>query len=76
MEREEALWEEVKIGMLRDIVDGAAEKLREGGLSREEIDFLLESTRRKALTLFPDKEEVYDLIYVPRFKHIIEENYG
>lgn len=76
MEREEALWEEVKIGMLRDIVDRAAEKLREGGLSREEIGFLLESTRRKALALFPDKEEVYDLIYLPRFKRIIEEDYG
>lgn len=70
---EEILWEEVRLGMLRDIVDGTALKLRQGGLSSQEVDFLLKSTRHNALALFPDKEDVYDLIYPPRFQRIIEE---
>lgn len=73
---DEALWEDVKIAMLRDIVDGAAGKLSRGDLSDNEIKLLLKSTRRKVLTLFPSKENVYDLIYVPRFNRIIEETYG
>lgn len=70
---EEILWEEVRMGMLRDIVDGTAAKLRGGGLSEQEVDFFLRSTRHRALALFPDKEDVYDLIYAPRFQRIIEE---
>ncbi len=73
---DEALWEDVKIAMLRDIVDGAAGKLSRGDLSGNEIKSLLKNTRLKVLALFPDKGNVYDLIYIPRFNRIIEETYG
>jgi len=32
--------------------------------------------RRLALTLFPDKEQAYELIYRPRLRRALEERYG
>ena len=76
MENEdEKLWEDVRLAMLRDIVDGTVAKLRRGDLTKKQVQFLLKITREKALTLFPDKEETYDLIYTPRFYRIILETY-
>jgi hypothetical protein len=70
---EEAFWEDVKMTLLRDIVDGAAKKLRRGRLTPEQTELLLEDIRNKALALFPDKGNVYDLIYDPRFRRIMDE---
>ena len=70
---EESFWEDVKMTLLRDIVDGAAKKLRRGRLTPEQTELLLEDIRNKALALFPDKGNVYDLIYDPRFRRIMDE---
>ncbi|RME64047.1 MAG: hypothetical protein D6778_08650 [Nitrospirae bacterium] len=76
-EREKAIKEEEKkIRMLRRLVDLTMAILMQSSLSPEEALNLVEGTKRAALTLFPDKEFVYDLVYTPRFRRIIAERFG
>ncbi len=67
--------EEEKLRQLRSIVAVASSVIREGSLSLEEVEKFLECIRNAALELFPGKEEVYDLIYQPRFRRLITEVY-
>ncbi len=67
--------EEKKMRRLRFIVDLAEAVLMQSSLSlRESLD-LIDQTKKAALVLFPDKESVYDLIYMPRFRRIIAERF-
>ncbi len=67
--------EEKKMRRLRFIVDLAEAVLMQSSLSlRESLD-VMDQTKKAALTLFPDKESVYDLIYLPRFRRIIDERF-
>ena len=47
----------------------------QGSLSIEEASELVASTKRAALSLFPDKEFAYDLIYQPRLQRLMREKY-
>ena len=67
--------EEKKMRRLRFIVDLAEAVLMQSPLTlRESLD-LMDQTKKAALALFPDKESVYDLIYLPRFRRIIDERF-
>jgi len=67
--------EEKKMRRLRLIVDLAEAVLMQSSLTlRESLD-LMDQTKKAALALFPDKEAVYDLIYLPRFRRIIDERF-
>ena len=67
--------EEKKMRQLRLIVDLAEAVLMQSSLTlRESLD-LMDQTKKAALALFPDKEAVYDLIYLPRFRRIIDERF-
>jgi len=67
--------EEKKMRRLRLIVDLAEAVLMQSSLTlRESLD-LMDQTKKAALALFPDKESVYDLIYLPRFRRIIGERF-
>jgi hypothetical protein len=68
--------EEKKMRVLRFVVDLTREILHQGQLTRDEAVMLISSTRRCVLKLFPDKGEVYDLIYAPRFEKILVERWG
>jgi hypothetical protein len=35
----------------------------------------MDQTKKAVLVLFPDKESVYDLIYLPRFRRVIHERF-
>lgn len=65
--------EEHKMRRLRHIVDATALVIAQGDISVFEACALARLARRQALTLFPDKENVFDLIYRPRFARIISE---
>jgi len=67
--------EEEKLRRLRTIILLATTVIRQGNLPLEELEKFLESIRNAALILFPEKGEVYDLIYKPRFKRLISEFY-
>lgn len=68
--------EERKIRRLRRLVDLTMAILMQAPLSPEEAINLIEGTKRAALSMFPDKEFVYDLVYTPRFRRIIAERFG
>ena len=67
--------EEQKMRRLRFIVDLSEAVLMQSHLTLWESWDLMEQTKKAALALFPDKESVYDLIYLPRFRRIIDERF-
>lgn len=67
--------EEKRMRRLRLIINLAEAVLMQSNLSLKESLDLVENTKRAALSLFPDKEFVYDLIYSPRFRRIIDERF-
>lgn len=73
-EKQRALEEENrKIRHLRLVIDLTTAQLYSGTLSLPEMIALVSRTRAFVLSLFPDKEETYNLIYKPRFDRIINE---
>ena len=68
--------EEERIRRLRALVDTAARSLRDEPLSEAEAWDLIYCIRRRVLALFPDKGTVFDLIYIPRFRRLLERNAG
>jgi hypothetical protein len=65
--------EQARADRLRRTVDVACAVLRQGRLSRAEGEALVAATRRRALELFPGKDDVFDLVLAPRFARILEE---
>lgn len=73
--KEELIKEEKNMRRLKFIVDLTQAVLMQSDLTLQESLNLMENTKKAALSLFPDKEFVYDLIYTPRFRRIIEERF-
>ena len=65
-----------KMRYLRTVVDFTVAILRQGNLSIPEAVELIAAAKRHVLSIFPDKEGTYDLIYKPRFERIIQERLG
>ncbi len=65
--------EQRKMRYLKMIIDLTSAILRQGNLSIPEAIQLVNATKKSVLQLFPDKEDVYNLIYRPRFERIIKE---
>ncbi len=73
--REEIDEESRRLRRLRIAVRLALEVIAQGEMPLEEANELAAATRRSALRLFPGKEVVYDLIYGPRFRRLINVVY-
>jgi hypothetical protein len=56
---------------LRVTVDLACSVIAQGGVTREEAEALVSATRRRALVLFPGKEETFDIVLAPRFARLL-----
>jgi len=67
--------EEKNMRRLRFIVNITQAVLTQSDLTLQEALDLTENTRKAVLNLFPGKDFVYDLIYTPRFRRIIEERF-
>ena len=65
--------EQARADRLRRTVDVACAVLRQARLPRPEGEALVADTRRRALELFPGKEDVFDLVLAPRFRRILDE---
>ncbi len=65
--------EERKLRHLRCLVDATSFVIAQGEVTVLEACSLMRLARQYALKLFPDKAEVFDLIYRPRFARIISE---
>ena len=65
--------EQGRVRRLRVMVDLTTAVLMQGRLTPDEAHALVDATRQRALELFPDKEETYELILAPRFARLIRE---
>ncbi|MFN3821636.1 MAG: hypothetical protein ACK4OO_04825 [bacterium] len=64
--RKALLQEEETIRRIQAIVDRACVALSLGILTPKGAKELINETRRRVLQILPDKEETFDLIYLPR----------
>ncbi len=68
-------FEEAKVQKLRGITNLTVALLYQADLTLVDAQKLLAQTRSKALELFPDKGDTFDLIYGSRFRRILSERY-
>jgi hypothetical protein len=68
--------EDRRARQLRMIVDLTSSVIMQGGIDGREAQALVAATRRRALELFPGKEDTFDLILAPRFARLICEFVG
>jgi hypothetical protein len=75
MDQDERVEEEKRLRRLRLLVDLNQAVLMQANLTLREAFEIMWSTKDAALALFPDKGDVFDLIYAPRLKRIIRERF-
>jgi len=73
VEYSELLKEELKLGVLKNMVDKVCIDIMNGKLRRDEAYRMVSSVREKARLLIPDMMETYDMIYGSRFKRLIQQ---
>jgi uracil phosphoribosyltransferase len=71
----EILEENRKVRRLQIVVDLVMNVLRQSEIPVEEAAELVAQTRAYALSLFPDKEATYDLLYQSKFQRLMAEKY-
>jgi hypothetical protein len=76
VEEREIKEENRKIRYLRYLVDFSILSIQQEDLSFEEAHQLVEDVKRAACSLFPGKEETFELIYRPRFQRVIGGRFG
>ena len=64
-----------RIRTLRLLVDFALAYLAQTQLPLEEAQAVVQGVKKQAMRLFPDKEDTFDLIYLPRFRRLLREKY-
>ncbi len=67
--------EEAKLQKLRGITNLTVALLSQADLTLGDAQKLVAQVRERALELFPDKGETFDLIYGSRFRRILVERY-
>ena len=72
----ERLEEERRIRRLRRLVDFSLAFIAQTSLSLDEAERVVQGVRRHAHFLFPDKDETFELIYIPRFRRVIGEKFA
>jgi hypothetical protein len=65
--------EQRRADRLRRAVDVACAVLRQGRPSRAEAAEIVAFLRGQALSLFPGKGDVFDLVLAPRFARLVDE---
>ena len=67
--------EEKKVRRLRFIIDFAMEYIRTQEVSHDEAISVVEGVKKHAMKIFPDKEETFDIIYLSRFKRLLNDKF-
>jgi len=62
-----------RLRLLKMVVDLTCNVLAQGRMPRPEAEALVAAARKRALELFPDKAETYELILAPRFARLLDE---
>jgi len=68
--------ENKRIRHLRRLVDFSLALIAQSPMSLEEAHRVVQAVREKAISLFPGKEETFELLYTPRFRRLISEKFG
>jgi hypothetical protein len=66
---------ERRVKTLRFLVDFTLAYLAQTKLPLEEAQAMVAGVKKQALLLFPEKEETFDLIYLPRFQRLLRDKY-
>jgi hypothetical protein len=67
--------EDRRVRTLRRLVDFSLAYIAQSNIPLEQARAIVEGVKRYALRLFPNKEETFDLIYLPRFRRLLQEKY-
>ena len=73
---EEIAEEQSRLRRLRSLIDLTVATLYQADITPEEAIDLVVSCRRSALSLFPGREETFDLLYRPRLLRAVSERFG
>lgn len=73
--RSEVEDENRRVRMLRRLVDFSLAYIAQSSIPMDQAHAVVEGVKRYALRLFPDKEATFDLIYLPRFRRLLQEKY-
>jgi len=73
--RSEVEEEDRRIRILRRLVDFSLAYIAQSRIPLDQAHAVVEGVKRYALRLFPDKEATFDLIYLPRFRRLLQEKY-
>ena len=76
IEEREVREENRKIRYLRFLVDFSILSIQQDDLFFQDAQEIVENVKRAACSLFPGKEEAFELIYRPRFNRTIQERFG
>jgi len=71
--REQLADEAARAQKVRHLVDLATSLIMQSGMIRRDAETLVQTVRERILSLFPDGEQTYELIYAPRFRRLIDE---
>ena len=76
--REELIQEEKKkIRRLRMLVDLTTSVLyQDSSLTLEEARQIVRGTEQAILEMFPDKQQTFDIVLLPRFERLLRERWG
>ena len=74
-EETEVKEENRRIRTLRLLVDFSLAYIAQTKLPLEEAQAIVGGVKKQALRLFPEKEETFDLIYLPRFQRLLRDKY-
>ena len=70
---EELRDEEIRLRRVRLIVDLTSNLIMQSAMERSEAERLVHVARESVLTLFPGRDQTFDLLYAPRFRRLIDE---
>jgi len=71
--REDLADEAARARKVRHLVDLATSLIMQSGMTRRDAEALVQTVRERILSLFPDGEQTYELVYAPRFRRLIDE---
>lgn len=75
IDKESLYAEELNLQRLKNIVDLTAALILQSNLTLLDAQKLVDDARVRALELFPEKNETFDLIYGARLHRILVERY-
>ena len=68
--------EDRRVRYLRTAVHLSLSMIAQTDMSLADAEQMISAVRSTALRLFPGKDLTFDLIYLPRFRRLLEERYG